>query len=252
MNLKKNKQAIILAGGLSSRMGPLTRDKHKTMLKVGSYPILAHLYTQLRINNILEIFISTGYKSNVISNYCNNKIKNDSDMILNILKNKKKFKYPVISISKLKSNSSTTERVIKIKKRLNDSFFLIYADTLLKPKVKDLLNLYNKKKADIVLTISRPTPRFGTIKLKESKILNFSEKNLKNEPWVNSGWFLISKVLLKRFTSKKLNFEDYLFINCEKIKAFALKNKSFYLPIDHVHDLKKANIFWKRNKKLWL
>ena len=82
--MKKQKQAIILAGGLSSRMGSLTKNKHKSMLKVGDYPIMAHLYTQLRINKILEIFISTGHKSTVISNYCKLKIKRDSDKLLNI------------------------------------------------------------------------------------------------------------------------------------------------------------------------
>ncbi len=250
--MKKQKQGIILAGGLSSRMGSLTKNKHKSMLKIGDYPIMAHLYTQLRINKILEIFISTGHKSTVISNYCKLKIKSDSDKLLNISKNKKKYPYPKIIISKLKSNSSTTERILEIKKKLNSEFIIIYGDTLLKPNVKKLYKLYNKRNANIVMTISKPFPRFGTLQIKNERIITFSEKNIQNEPWVNSGWMLMSKSLLKRFTKKKINFEKYLFSNCKKIKLFAIKNKSFYLPIDVINDLQKANFFWKNNKKLWL
>ena len=73
--------AIILAGGFGSRMGNLTRYKHKTMLKIGSYPILAHLYTQLRINFIKKIIICSGYKSDGIKRYSENLIKTDSGLI---------------------------------------------------------------------------------------------------------------------------------------------------------------------------
>ena len=59
------------------------------MLNVGGYPILAHLYTQSRINRISQIFISTGFKSEVIFNYCKKKIKSDSDEILKIASKKK-------------------------------------------------------------------------------------------------------------------------------------------------------------------
>ncbi len=252
MIIKKEKQAIILAGGLSSRMGSITKNKHKSMLKIGEYPILAHLYTQLRINKIFEIFISTGHKSNIISSYCINKIKSDSDKILNLLKNKKKYSYPKINISILRSNSSTTERVLKLKKKLNNEFIVIYGDTLIKPNIIKLYKLYNNRKADIVITISKPSPRFGTVKTSNERVTSFSEKKIENEPWVNSGWILMSKLLLKNFSKKKINFEKYLFVNCKKTKIFAYKNKSFYLPIDDINDLKKANFFWKSNKKLWL
>lgn len=253
MTLKKNKQqVIILAGGLSSRMENLTKNKHKTMLKVGGYPILAHLYTQLRINNILEIFISTGFKSDVISRYCKNKIKKDSDKILRLIKKKNRYDYPQIYISKLSSNSSTTERVLKIKKKLNEIFFLIYADTLLKPKILNLLKLFNNKKTEIVMTISKPTPRFGIVKVKKDKLINFSEKNFNNEQWINSGWFLMSKKFLNRFKRKKSNFESYVFNKSKTFSAYIVKNYGFYLPIDHANDLKKANFSWKNNKTLWL
>lgn len=250
--MKKEKQAIILAGGLSSRMGSLTKNKHKSMLRVGEYPILAHLYTQLRTNKILEIFISTGHRSDIITNYCKNRIKSDSDKLLNLFKNKKKYSYPKITISRLRSNSSTTERILKLKKKLNNSFIIIYGDTLLKPNIAKLSRLYDNRKADIVITISKPFPRFGTVQINNERVINFSEKNIKNEPWVNSGWMLMSKLLLKSFSRKKINFEKYIFANFKKTKIFASKNKSFYLPIDEINDLKKANFFWKSNKKLWL
>ena len=80
---------IILAGGFGSRMRNLTKNKHKAMLKIGNFPILAHLYTQLRLSFIKKIILCTGYKSNGIKSYSKKKIKDDSDKILRLIKNKK-------------------------------------------------------------------------------------------------------------------------------------------------------------------
>jgi len=248
----KKKQAIILAGGYSKRMGKLTSSKHKCMLKIGKFPIIAHLYTQLRLNYFSEIFISTGFKSKIISTYCKKKIKHDSNKILKEAKIKNLLFYPKLFISKLQPYSSTTERVVKIKNKLNKFFFLIYGDTLLKPKINDLYKLFKKNNSSMVITVSKPTPRFGMIKIKGSKVIKFNEKDLNNEPLVNSGWMLIDKKILNKFKRKKMNFESYIFKDLKNLKVYAVKNSKFYLPIDNQNDLSKANLCWKNNKKLWL
>ncbi len=254
--MKKKDQlltAIILAGGFGSRMGNLTNNKHKAMLKIGNFPILAHLYTQLRISLIKKIILCTGYKSDGIKRYSKNKIKNDSDKILRLIKNKKKFDYPKIVISKLPPRSSTSQRIFKIKNEIKHSnFLLIYGDTLLKPNFFELNKIFTNKRGGAVLTLSKPQPKFGKVKLKDDKVVEYYEKKQENELWVNSGWCLISNKFLHLFTNSKKNFEKYFFNKViKKYTLLALKNRNFYLPLDTEVELNIANKLWKKNKKLW-
>ena len=75
------KTAIILAGGMGSRMGSLTKSKPKCLLKVGGFTILAHLYTQLRIAKINKVIICTGYLNKKITSFCETRIYKESDLI---------------------------------------------------------------------------------------------------------------------------------------------------------------------------
>lgn len=245
--------AIILAGGFGSRMGNLTKNKHKTMLKIGDYPILAHLYTQLRINHIKKVIICSGYKSDGIKRYSKNLIKSDSDKILKIIKNHKSYNYPEVIISKLSPTHSTSQRIFKIKDKIkNNNFLFIYGDTLLKPSLFELKKYLINKKYSVALTLSKPQPKFGKVRLKDNRITKYYEKNLKNESWVNSGWCLISYKFHKLFTDNKENFEKFFFNRIiKKSSLFAVKNRNFYLPVDTDTDLNLANKLWKKNKRLW-
>ena len=245
--------AIILAGGFGSRMGNLTENKHKTMLKIGNYPILAHLYTQLRINLIKKIIICAGFKSDGIKRYSNKLIKIDSDKILRLIKNYKTYDYPEIIISKLPPTYSTSQRIFKIKDKIkNNNFLLIYGDTLLKPRLFELKKYLINREYGAVLTLSKPQPKFGKVKLEDNEITEYYEKNLKNESWVNSGWCLISSKFNNLFVDSKENFEKYFFNKIiKKNSLFAVKNRNFYLPVDTDIELNLANKLWKKNKKLW-
>lgn len=253
MKKKQSPVAIILVGGFGSRMGELTKNKHKSMLKIGGYPILAHLYTQLRINFIKKIILCVGHKSQEIINYKKKAIKKDSDEILKLIKNSNNYDYPEIVTSKLPPNYSTSQRIFKIKDKIKSNDFLfLYGDTLLKPKILKSKKFVITKKIGGILTLSKPQPKFGKVEIKNNKIIRYYEKNSSNEPWVNSGWCLIKGKFLSLFKDYKINFENYVFnAIIKKSNLLAVKNNNFYLPIDTEIELNLANKLWKKNKKLW-
>ena len=251
----KNKRltAIILAGGFGTRMDNLTKNKHKTMLSIGGFPILAHLYTQLRINLIKNIIICVGYKSENINRYLKKKIFHDSDKILKKIENFKKYDYPIVQTSKLPPHQSTSQRIYKIRNKIaDDDFIFLYGDTLLKPRIKKLHQLLKKKDIGAAITLSKPLPKFGQVILKGDKMLSFFEKKSINENWVNSGWCLIRNKYLSLFRNSKENFENYFFKKMIKNSTvMTVKNNHFYLPIDTKIELKMANKLWRKNKRLW-
>ena len=108
--------AIILLGGKSTRMGSLTKDRHKSLLKVGGFSILSHLYTQLRIFGLKEIIFCTGYKSKKIIEYSQKKLFKDSNKILHLIGKKNISNLPDIFYSNLSAESSTSQRILGAKK----------------------------------------------------------------------------------------------------------------------------------------
>jgi len=249
---KSNIIAVILLGGKSTRMGNLTTIKHKSLLKIGDYTILSHIYTQLRIFGINEVVFCTGFKSIKIVQYSKSKLINDSNKILKILK-KKIQNFPKVFFSNLNSNNSTSERIFTAKKLIKQkNILLLYGDTLLKlSKKKYEKFLKDHNKSDIILTISNPTEKFGVVKLNKNKLISFSEKNYSKDRWVNSGWILIRNNIIKKIKRKDLNFEESILTKTNKFNIMCYKNVNYYIPIDNVADLKKANIDWKKNKKVW-
>ena len=243
-----NTIGIILAGGKGTRMGNFTLYNHKCLLKVGNFPILTHLITQLSFLGIHKIVICTGYLSEKIKFYVRGHLKNDFKRLLKN-KNIKFIYYPEVYINKTNINDSTSQRIFKAKKVIGRSdLLLLYGDSLVNINpIKFKSFLQKNKSSDIILTVSNPKERFGIVKLKKDKVISFSEKNYDKSKWVNSGWMLLKNKTLKKIKNTCLNFENYIFTKDLEIRAF--KNYFYYLPIDNISDLKVANIDWKTNKK---
>ena len=150
-------------------------------------------------------------------------------------------------------DSSTSERIYKLKKKLNHkNLIILYGDTLLKlNKKKYKIYLMKNLKFDILLTLSNPKEKFGIAKIQNKRVISFSEKKVDKRKWVNSGWMVLKKNVLNDIKNKKSNFESYIFNKVKKFKIIAFKNKSFYLPIDNLKDLQYANLQWNKNRKTW-
>lgn len=249
---KSKTTAVLLLGGRSTRMGNLTENKHKSLLTIGKYTILAHIYTQLRILGIKKVVLCTGYKFKKIIEYSKKNLLKDSNSILKIL-DKKNKNIPNVIFSNLSSDNSTSERLVAAKKLIkNNDILLLYGDTLLKLSKNKYLKFLNRnKKSDIILTVSNPIEKFGIAKFKKGKLISFSEKNNAKDKWVNSGWMLIKSKIIEKINRKNLNFENYILTKIKQFNIVAFKNKNYYIPIDNITDLSKANYDWKNNKKAW-
>tara|TARA_B100000787_G_C16193905_1_gene299348 strand:- start:1582 stop:2370 length:789 start_codon:yes stop_codon:yes gene_type:complete len=248
-----NTIAVLFLGGKSTRMGNLTAKKHKSLLNIGGYSILSHIYTQLRIFGIKEIIFCTGYKSNKIIDYSKKKILKDSNKILNIINKKNIKNTPNIFFSNLTEDNSTSQRIFGARKKIGKKNILVlYGDTLLNLSIKKYKTFLNKNmKLDIALTISNPIEKFGVVKLKDDKIISFSEKKSTKTRWVNSGWIFIKNEIIKKIKNIDLNFENTILTKTDKFNILGFKNKNYYMPIDNITDLHNANIDWKNNKKTW-
>ena len=246
-----NLTGIILAGGKGTRMGNLTEKNHKCLLKIGKFPILAHLIFQLNSFGVNKIVICTGYLSSKIDFYVKKSLNKDLKKLSKILK-KKKIKDPKIIINRTKIKDSTSQRIFKAKKLIGKTDLLIlYGDSLINLNYKKFQFFIKKNNiCDIILSVSNPKEKFGVVKLDKKKVISFTEKSNDKSKWVNSGWIFLKNKILNKIKNIDFNFEHYLFK--ENLKILAFKNHFYYLPIDNISDLKTANLDWKNNKKNWL
>jgi len=187
------RKAYILAGTRGSNVKSLTKDIPKAMLKVKGKPVLEHIINQLKENNIKNIGILVGYKFNEIKKYFGKGEK------LGVK----------ISYIECSDRIGTGNAILKAEKYLSDeSFLLLYGDTLAKVDLGDLLAFHEEKNSAVTLALtSVQNPEgYGVVKLRGSKILGFLEKperkpNLSRV--ISAGIYVIDPKVLKLVPKNK-------------------------------------------------
>ncbi len=251
---------FILCGGFGSRLDNEGKLKAKPMVKIGNKPILIHLIETFVKQGFYDFVICTGHKYNSITNYF--LFKNKKKLSLKEMKNfKMGFKLMGLSCNitfiYTGINSGTGGR-IKIafnKLKLSEDILVTYGDGLANTKIKKLIKYHYNKKSLMTVTAVRPKERYGVLKLnnKDSRVINLDESKKKSNIYINGGYFIISKDIIKQIKNKKIFFEkEPLKYALRKKKLYAFKHKGFWKSLDTLKDKNEFNIIIKAGKKPWL
>jgi glucose-1-phosphate cytidylyltransferase len=228
---------VILAGGLGTRLSEETKLIPKPMVKIGNKPILWHIINIYRYYGFKDFIIATGYKSNIIEKYFS--------------KNMRDLNIEVINTGKY---SLTGHRVFRLKKYLNnDRFMLTYGDGLSNVNVKKLIKHHKKSKKLATITTVRPPARWGAVKIKNTNIIKFEEKNNKNEGWVNGG-FMIFEPKIFDYINQKTDCvleRDVFNLLIKKKNLCAYKHNDYWQCMDTLREKTILNKLWKSNKAPW-
>lgn len=228
MNIKK---AIILAGGLGTRLRPLTNETPKPLLPIKGKPIIQHAIENLKKYGIKEIILSIGYKAEKIQDY----FKDGRQIGV-------KISY-CIETEPLGTGGAVKQASINIK----EPFILLWGDNLTDINFKEMIKSYIKNNAKIIMAL---TPRedvehFGVAKLEGDKILYFVEKPRREEApsnLINAGAFIIDPEVLKILPEGKSSIERDCFEKLAKQGViYAYKHKGQWLPTDDIEKYKKAD-----------
>ncbi len=249
------KKAIILAGGMGTRLGEFTQFSPKPMITIGKKPILSHLLDIYISYGINQFFIALGYKSEVIENYFLNNF--DPRIIIN-----KKYYKKIIINNNIElnlvftgKNSMTGGRILKLKKYINDeNFFMTYGDGLADINLTKLEKFHLKNKKIVTVTAVHPPARFGELKLnKRHEVVDFKEKPQVNLGWINGGFFVLNKKIFKYLKNYKTVFEqDPLETLSVKKSMIAFKHKNFWQCVDTRRDRDSLEDILNRKGNFWL
>ena len=229
-------KAVILAGGLGTRIYEETKSKPKPMIKIGNKPILWHIMKIYSHYGINDFVVCCGYKSNVIKEY--------------FKKNKIPWEVKLVDTG---LKTMTGGRLKKVEKYLDkDTFCFTYGDTLNDVNIKKLIKFHQSKKKLATVTACHPPEKYGVLKLQNEKVAEFKEKPKKENKWVNGGFFVLEPNIFDHIKNDKTIWEKYPMEKLVKMNQLvAYRHNGFYQPMDTMSDKKILDNIWKRKTKSW-
>lgn len=252
-------KAVILAGGLGTRLSEETDTKPKPMVEIGGKPILWHIMKTYSHFGINEFIICCGYKGYVIKEYFANYFKHQSDITFNMIDNQmivheKRAEPWKVTLIDTGDKTMTGGRLKRVASYLEneDSFFFTYGDGVADINIKALLEFHNSHGKEATLTAAFPPGRFGALDINDGEVKQFQEKPKGDGALINGGFFVLSSKVLERIEGDDTIWEQEPLkglANDNQLMAF--KHEGFWQPMDTLRDKMHLEKLWSSNKALW-
>ena len=256
-------KAVILAGGLGTRLSEETHLKPKPMVEVGGKPILWHIlkiYSHFGIN---EFVICCGYKGYLIKEYFANYFLHTSDVTFHMdidshmevhHRKSEPWKVTLVDTGEM---TQTGGRLGKVGPYLNgESFCFTYGDGVADVNISALLAQHKLQGRQATLTAVQPPGRYGALHLESDIVNQFQEKPDGDNAWINGGFFVLEPTVLDRINGDATSWEaDVLPRLAADGQLAAYRHQGFWQPMDTQRDRSRLEDLWASNKapwKLWL
>ncbi|MBW4549034.1 MAG: glucose-1-phosphate cytidylyltransferase [Symplocastrum torsivum CPER-KK1] len=253
-------KAVILAGGLGTRISEETSVRPKPMVEVGGKPILWHIMKSYSAHGIDEFIICCGYKGYVIKEYFANYFLHMSDVTFDMRFNQMNvhsgYAEPwKVTLVDTGENTMTGGRLKRVKEHVGkDTFCFTYGDGVSAVNIKELIDFHKEQKTLATLTATRPAGRFGALALAEddNKIASFREKQDGDGAWINGGYFILEPEVIDYIADDATVWEkEPLEKLAESNQLSAYKHSGFWQPMDTLRDKNYLEDLWKSGKAPW-
>ncbi|WP_063405290.1 glucose-1-phosphate cytidylyltransferase [Prochlorococcus marinus] len=249
-------KAVILAGGLGTRLSEETHLKPKPMVEIGGKPILWHIMKIYSHYNINDFVICCGYKGYLIKEYFANYFLHTSDVTFDLKNNEviihKRNSEPWrVTLLNTGINTNTGGRLRKARDYLEDTFCFTYGDGLADVNINSLVHCHIHSGKKATLTAVQPPGRFGLLELDGASILRFQEKPM-NGGWINGGFFVLEPEVLD------LIIDDHTIWEQNPLEKLASNHQlnayfhsGFWHPMDTLRDKQRLNKLWDSGSADW-
>ena len=252
-------KAVILAGGLGTRLSEETGIKPKPMVEIGGKPILWHIMKMYSMYGINEFVICLGYKGYIIKEYFSNYFLQETDVLIDTSKNSiqtlesesENWKIYLIDTGK---DTMTGGRIKRIKKYVGDeTFMLTYGDGVANVNIEQLIKEHKKAGKLATVTAVMPAGRFGGLKIKDNgNVSHFIEKPKGDGNWINGGFFVCEPQVFDFIKDDTTIWErEPLEELAKQNQLNAFKHDGFWRPMDTLKDKNDLNEMWDLGKAEW-
>ncbi|HPU52487.1 MAG TPA: glucose-1-phosphate cytidylyltransferase [Burkholderiaceae bacterium] len=251
-------KAVILAGGLGTRIAEESTVRPKPMVEIGGKPVLWHIMKLYSHHGIDEFVICLGYKGYLIKEYFANYCLHNSDVTFDMTTNRmqvhqRKAEAWKVTLVDTGEKTQTAGRLKRVAPYLDgDTFCFTYGDGLADVDVRSLIGFHREQGRKATVTAVQPPGRFGAIDIEGQHITRFHEKPLGDGTWVNGGFFVLDPAVLDYIEDDETVWEHApLERLAREGELSAYKHRGFWQPMDTLRDRNRLEELWQSGAPPW-
>jgi len=254
-------KAVILAGGLGTRISEETDYVPKPMIRIGHNPILWHIMKIYSAHGINDFIICCGYKGYVIKEYFANYFLHMSDVTFCMKENRmdvhhKRAEPWTVTLVDTGQDTMTGGRIKRVEEYIKDeeSFCLTYGDGVGNVDITKLIKYHKQQQTLATLTSVYPAARFGALGKLESdgKIYDFEEKPIGDGVRINGGFFVLSPKIIDFINDDSTTWEQApMETLAQQGELSAFEHDGFWQPMDTLRDKNFLEALWSAGKAPW-
>ena len=252
-------KAVILAGGLGTRISEDTVNRPKPMIEIGGKPILWHIMKIYSAYGINEFVICCGYKGYVIKEYFANYFLHMSDVTFDMRTNEMQvhqqyaepWKVTLVDTGELTMTGGRLRRVRDFVKD-EEAFCFTYGDGLSDINITSLIEYHKQQRTLATLSATYPPGRFGALDIRENKVGSFKEKPKGDGGMINGGFFVLSPRVIDLIPDDESVWErEPLETLASRGELAAYEHDGFWQPMDTLRDKNHLEELWQSGKAPW-
>jgi glucose-1-phosphate cytidylyltransferase len=253
-------KAVILAGGLGTRLSEETTVRPKPMVEIGGLPVLWHIMKTYSCHGINDFVVCCGYKGAVIKEWFANYYRNLSDLTIDLRKNEVTYHNGRaepwrLTLVDTGDATMTGGRLRRVRDFIgDDTFCLTYGDGVADVDISTSISFHRQHGCEATMTVVRPPGRFGAVALDagQTAVEAFSEKTDGDGAWINGGYFVLEPRAIDRIDGDATIWEQAplrSLANDHQLQAF--KHLGFWQPMDTLHDRQLLESLWAEGRAPW-
>jgi glucose-1-phosphate cytidylyltransferase len=252
-------KAVILAGGLGTRISEESHLRPKPMIEIGERPILWHIMKIYAHHGINEFIICLGYRSYMIKEYFANYVLHRSDVTIDMQSNEityhnDKAEPWKVTLVETGAETMTGGRLKRVADYLNpnESFCMTYGDGVADINITELIQFHKSEGREATLTAVAPQGRFGATIIENGKVTDFIEKPAGDNSLINGGFFVLEPSVIDRISGDDMAWElDPLQGLATDGQLSAYRHTGFWQPMDTLREKVLLETLWNNGEAPW-
>jgi glucose-1-phosphate cytidylyltransferase len=252
-------KAVILAGGLGTRLSEETSTRPKPMVEIGGKPILWHIMKMYSSHGINDFIICCGYKGYLIKEYFANYFLHQSDVTFCMKENRmdvheERAEPWTVTLIDTGDSSMTGGRLGRVVEYIKDedAFCFTYGDGVSDVDIGGAIKFHQQHGKQATVTATYPPGRFGALDIANGFVNSFKEKPKGDGALINGGFFVLSPKVLKKITGDDCIWEQNPLTELAQEKELmAYEHHGFWQPMDTLHDKNTLEALWQSGKAPW-
>ncbi len=252
-------KAVILAGGLGSRLSEETSLKPKPMVEIGGRPILWHLMKIFTAQGVNDFIICLGYRGYVIKEFFANYFLHMSDVTFDMRSNRMEIHERHVepwrvTLVDTGEDTQTGGRLARVRRYLEDeeAFYFTYGDGLSDVDLRALLDFHRSQGRMATVTAVKPPGRFGTLDIEGSRVTHFEEKPVGDGGFINGGFFVLDPKTIDLIEGDHMPWESAplaSLVSTDQLSAYL--HHGFWQPMDTLRDKNHLEQLWNGGAAPW-